>query len=156
MKLAIKFVLASTVALMVAGTIAGDPQSKLYAAHALAPTALPRTYHVPCPHAQYPGSYAPAHAAAALYRAAPATFRGADERSYRITALADLKPSASSPLVSAIYHGVAARVCGSTVANRSWVISVVFPRLLPSTDLSYGIVFAARTPHGWRVWYRFH
>jgi hypothetical protein len=47
-------------------------------------------------------------------------------------------------------------LCGPRVAARTVVVQLLFPRMLPSASLSEGVVFAARFPHGYRVWYVAH
>lgn len=45
---------------------------------------------------------------------------------------------------------------GATVANRSWVVFLFFPKLKWSASLSQGVVFVVRTTAGWHVWYVYH
>jgi hypothetical protein len=145
----VAFVLATLVLLLLnlhpaIGTTSGVALSEMLARH----------HSSRCPQALPPTPGAALAAAEAVSRAA-SLFRGRDEHPYVITAEWSL--GATAPHSVAVYRAIAAHLCGPTVAKRSWVVVVTFPRLVKiSADLSYGIVFVARTPHGWRVWYRFH
>lgn len=47
-------------------------------------------------------------------------------------------------------------LCGQRVANRTVVVQMLFPRMLPSASLSQAVVFVARFASGYRVWYVAH
>jgi hypothetical protein len=47
-------------------------------------------------------------------------------------------------------------LCGKTIAARTVVVQMLFPRMLPSASLSQAVVFAGRFGHGYRVWYIAH
>jgi hypothetical protein len=47
-------------------------------------------------------------------------------------------------------------LCGKTVAARTVVVQMLFPRMLPSASLSQADVFAGRFGNGYRVWYIAH
>ena len=47
-------------------------------------------------------------------------------------------------------------LCGQRVADRTVVVQMLFPRMLPSASLSEAVVFVARFASGYRVWYIAH
>ncbi len=47
-------------------------------------------------------------------------------------------------------------LCGQRVADRTVVVEMLFPRMLPSASLSEAVVFVARFASGYRVWYIAH
>jgi hypothetical protein len=48
-------------------------------------------------------------------------------------------------------RGLAVRLCGAAVADLSWTVFLEFPEC--QTVCSEDVALAARTPHGWRLWY---
>jgi hypothetical protein len=44
------------------------------------------------------------------------------------------------------------RQCGRLVGARSVVVSLLFPRMLPSASLSQGVLFISREHDAYRVW----
>jgi hypothetical protein len=44
------------------------------------------------------------------------------------------------------------RKCGDRVGNRTVVVEMLFPRMLPSASLSESTVFVDRESGGYRVW----
>ena len=42
--------------------------------------------------------------------------------------------------------------CSSQVRNRTVVVDLLFPKMLPSTSLSEGVVFVSLFPTGYQVW----
>jgi hypothetical protein len=55
---------------------------------------------------------------------------------------------------SSTYHQLAAKRCGQAVAANSWLALVHFPEAA-TPDTASGVAFLARTPRGWRLWYRY-
>jgi hypothetical protein len=53
---------------------------------------------------------------------------------------------------SAYYERNARRLCGRSVASRSWAAILQFPEA-QAVPLSYRVMFFARTSNGWRAWY---
>jgi hypothetical protein len=53
-----------------------------------------------------------------------------------------------------LYHRLARRLCGQDAAERSWAVSLAFPRCLLSCSRDVALV--ARTSHGWQIWYSAH
>ena len=49
-----------------------------------------------------------------------------------------------------------ARQCGARVAERTVIVQMLFPRMLPSASLSEAVVAASRFPDGYRVWEILH
>jgi hypothetical protein len=49
-----------------------------------------------------------------------------------------------------------ARQCGVRAADRTVVVQILFPRMLPSASLSEAIVAVSRFAHGYRVWEILH
>jgi hypothetical protein len=47
-------------------------------------------------------------------------------------------------------------LCGQRLADRTVVVQMLFPRMLPSASLSEAVVFVARFATGYRVWYIAH
>jgi hypothetical protein len=47
-------------------------------------------------------------------------------------------------------------LCGQRVADRTVVVQMLFPRMLPSASLSEAVVFVARFANGYRVWFIAH
>ena len=54
------------------------------------------------------------------------------------------------------YGPVAYGLCGSEVGQRTWVVELSFPKMLPSADLSAGQLFLSRFQNGWKVWFQYH
>lgn len=52
--------------------------------------------------------------------------------------------------------GEVRHLCGTTVAARTVVVQMLFPRMLPSASLSQSVVFVGRFANGYRVWYVAH
>jgi hypothetical protein len=49
------------------------------------------------------------------------------------------------------------RLCGRTIAGRTVIVVIFFPKALPSSSLSYSVVWVSRFPGSkYGVWYRFH
>ena len=107
-----------------------------------------------CPQALDPTRLAPQRVVAALRRDVPKAYRGPQYRGYQVTTLAALKRGLFAPAGVSVYRGIAVAQCGPTVADRSWVVFLFFPRA-PGASLSQGIAFFARTAAGWTLWYRY-
>lgn len=82
-----------------------------------------------------------AKAAEAAFRQAPRRFKGIDTLGERIL---------SSSLART--EAFLVRQCGRRIANRTVVVSLRFPKMLPSAILSEGTVFVSRFEHGYRIW----
>jgi hypothetical protein len=54
------------------------------------------------------------------------------------------------------YGPVAYGLCGSEIGQRTWVVELSFPKMLPSADLSAGQLFLSRFQDGWKVWFQYH
>lgn len=78
------------------------------------------------------------------------------------TAVLDVRPLRSDDVAlpgietlrgfSDYYERQARRLCGRTVASRSWGVILQFPEAL-AVPLSYRVMFFARTAQGWSAWY---
>jgi len=108
-----------------------------------------------CPTSLAPDAKAAAGVAAATARDVPRLYPQSQYRRFRITALSALAPGTFTPPGVSVYRGIAAHRCGARTAARSWVVFLTFPALATSASLSQGVAFAARTPRGWTLWYRF-
>ncbi len=65
-------------------------------------------------------------------------------------------PTVSAPNLSRFverHRATARRLCGGTVADRSWVVVLYFPNA-PAALLGNGVAYFARTPDGWQLWHR--
>lgn len=119
---------------------------------------------VQCPAALPPDASAAEEVATAvqteLLSGYPPTANVSELKGFRVVAIGRLAPDAQPPDVQTFfdtpYHGVAAHACGTTVADRSWVVFVFFPKLSWSADMSQGIDYVARTDTGWHIWWRYH
>ena len=49
-----------------------------------------------------------------------------------------------------------AHQCGTQVAERTVIVQMLFPRMLPSASLSEAVVAVSRFPDGYRVWEVLH
>jgi hypothetical protein len=107
-----------------------------------------------CPKALNPTTVAPTAVAAAVRREVPKAYAGPEYRGYEVTTFAALRPGLFVPAGVSVYRGIAAAQCGASVANRSWVVFLFFPRA-PGASLSQGVAFFARTAAGWTLWYRY-
>lgn len=99
-----------------------------------------------------PGPHAAKEIRAALPKLIRKTY-GNDPR-YRVwevKRMISLADPESSP-----YSDMAKQQCGEEVAERSWLVELFFPKFLPSSSLSQGQIFVAKTKKGWMVWYRYH
>lgn len=60
------------------------------------------------------------------------------------------------PNIKQTYFQMAKTFCSEAVAERSWIIRLRFPKLLPSTSLSEGVIFLAKHKEkSWIAWYRY-
>lgn len=113
-----------------------------------------------CPAALPPGASAAKEVAAAVQAEVPSLYPGSYHEGFRIVAEGTLAGGAKSAVLKSFfdtpYRGIAAHMCGTAVANRSWIAFLFFPRLEWSADLSQGQDYVTRTKSGWRVWYVYH
>lgn len=90
----------------------------------------------------------------------PPTANVSEFQGFRVVAIGslaqDTQPAGVQTFFDTPYHGIAAHACGTTVADRSWVVFVYFPKLSWSADMSQGIDYLARTDTGWHIWWRYH
>ncbi|HEX8123745.1 MAG TPA: hypothetical protein VF549_21015 [Solirubrobacteraceae bacterium] len=87
-------------------------------------------------------------------RQLPRVLGDIDPRGATITGAFDLQIAAFLPGFNQFrYVKVASRACGTRVARRSWMVIVDAPRA-KMASLAPAIVYVARTPEGWRAWYR--
>jgi hypothetical protein len=108
-----------------------------------------------CPTALVAGPGAAKGVLSAVARSVPYLYSQPEYKPYEVTAIASLRPKAFVPAGVPAWGGIAVHRCGARVAARSWIVFLYFPKLASSPSLYEGIVFAARTPSGWRVWYRY-
>jgi hypothetical protein len=55
------------------------------------------------------------------------------------------------------YYGMAKNFCGKEVANHTWLVKLLFPKLLPSASVSQGQIYLVKDKEkGWSVWFRYH
>ena len=54
------------------------------------------------------------------------------------------------------FGSIAFGLCGTAIGQRTWVVELFFPKMLPSADLSAGQLFLSRFPDGWKVWFQYH
>ncbi len=97
-----------------------------------------------------PGPDAKQAAIAALEATIPTIYKGIDTRGYRITG-AWPADSRSDPLSE-----IPGTLCGQFVRERTYVVTLFFPAMQPSADLSQGQDFVSKFPGGWRVWFTYH
>lgn len=113
-----------------------------------------------CPSALWPGRKAATEVAKVVQQAVPHLYRGVPRhKQYEIVSMASLalgRQSTGVKTTVTLYRRIATRRCGPTVASRSWVVFLRFPKIKRSASLSYGIVYVARTTAGWRAWYVYH
>ncbi len=137
-----------------------------------APTsrAAPFAHHsrqsasIQCPAALPPDAGAAQEVASAvqaeLLSGYPPTANAQELQGFRIVAAgslaAGIQPAGVQTFFDTPYRGIAAHACGNTVADRSWVVFVFFPKLGWSADMSQGVDYVARTATGWHVWWRYH
>ena len=108
-----------------------------------------------CPTSRAPDANAAAEVVAAAARDVPRLYAQTQYRRFQITALSSLASGTFTPAGVSVYRGIAAHRCGARTAARSWAVFLYFPDLAKSASLSQGVAFAARTPSGWSLWYRF-
>ncbi len=100
-----------------------------------------------CPVARPLPPDAVARAAEEALREAPRLYRGIDTRGAFVAASARAEAAGA--------RGQEVRVeCGERVFERTVVVELRFPRMLPSASLSEGVVFVSllKRPHRYRVW----
>lgn len=123
-----------------------------------------RARSVQCPVALPPDASAAREVATAvqaeLLGGYPPTTNVSEFQGFRVVAIGslaqDAQPADIQTFFGTPYHGIAAHACGATVADRSWVVFVYFPKLSWSADMSQGIDYVARTDTGWHIWWRYH
>lgn len=113
---------------------------------------------VQCPAALPPGSNAASGVLAAVLHEIPNRYPGRIHRGYRIDLLISLAGKNYLLLnkETRVLWQIAVSQCGKTVANRSWLVLLTFPRAFPSESMGSGQLYVARTASGWHVWFQFH
>lgn len=108
-------------------------------------------------------STCPKHAKAALALSADATKKAARAavaaapKLYKDLNVKDAKVVWSKVATAAGPRGEqVAFECGKTIQARTVVVELQFPKELPSTSLSEGVVFVSRVKDGYQVWERAH
>ncbi len=117
-----------------------------------------------CPSALRAGRFAPARITEAIRRDVPRVYADMSAqgernawRDYSVLAVfsLDLESSHGGPVAwrRALrrYREVARTVCGRTVARRSWVALLRFPRAANALA-GEGVAFLAKSRDGWRIW----
>lgn len=131
--------------MVVAGAVAGVLAFRPAAAQAVSPprpvsqVALGR-----CPADALPlPAEAVARAADQARVEAPALYKGSGPAVVELAWLAKFKLNvwAAAPFR-----------CSPQVRNRTVVVDLLFPKMLPSASLSEGVVFVSRFPTGYQVW----
>lgn len=116
-----------------------------------------------CPIATARDPYAPEHLAAAIRREVPRAYRGLTNqagkvrltpRTYDVDEMLSLAPTYPRLRGASFYRKIAARRCGHSLAERSWVVLLGFPTAQTISG-GRGVAFFARTARGWRLWYRY-
>ncbi len=93
---------------------------------------------------------AEANANATTSRAVPLLSKGINVTGFEITTS---NPAASVGAGS--LGGLVASSCGQLTRQRTYVVEVKFPAMLPSVALSQATVFVSRLAAGWQVWARY-
>ena len=86
-----------------------------------------------------------AGAANEALRAAPGLYTGIDTTGEYVT-------SSALGTAAGVRGEQIANECGTTVENRSVVVELLFPAMLPSASLSEGTVFVSRIDGRYQVW----
>ncbi len=105
-----------------------------------------------CPRVLAPGPRAPQHILAVVHSEVRHVPGFRDRRPFRVTSLSTMAHVWGNSGSSG-FRGIAVHQCGERVANRSWIVFLYFPGVR-SASLSEGLAYFARTPAGWRLWYR--
>ncbi|HZU13890.1 MAG TPA: hypothetical protein VFB58_13695 [Chloroflexota bacterium] len=113
---------------------------------------------ITCPTSLPFGSTAPESVLKVVRQDVKRVYTPSERQGYEISLLVSLRPGSYQTLGSSgrLLRQIAIHQCGVTVANRSWLVLMEFPRLAPSNDMYGAQWFVARTPSGWQVWFRFH
>lgn len=112
--------------------------------------------HGLCPRALSPSLRAPEKVVRAARRYAERNFTERGQRRYEITTVVTLERRSFTPGGVEVYRRIAARRCGSRVADRSSLVLVRFPDLeAVGESVSQAVLYLARTGSGWEVWWRF-
>ena len=90
-------------------------------------------------------------ALAAVEASIPTIYNNIDPRGHRIT---DAWPAAARP--NDPLSRIPGSLCGQLVGERTYIVRLLFPAMLPSADLSQGQDFVADFSSGWRVWFVYH
>lgn len=96
-----------------------------------------------------PGPNAREEAIAAAETEVASQYSNIDTSGYEVT---NAYPASHGEGFGAIVY----RLCGSTIGERTWVVTLRFPKMEPSASLSQGQLFLARFSGGWKVWFRYH
>ena len=130
----------------------GHQGSSIGSPEALSQTPVPSAAGANCPkEAPLPLRPDARQAAIAAVEATVTTaYENIDTHGYRITG-AWPAGSRNDPLSE-----IPGALCGQLVRERTCVVTLFFPAMLPSADLSQGQDFVADFTGGWRVWFRYH
>lgn len=90
-------------------------------------------------------------AIAAVEASIPTIYKNVDTRGYRITGAWPAASRPNDPLSE-----MPGSLCGQLLAERTYIVTLFFPAMLPSADLSQGQDFVADFTSGWRVWFVYH
>ena len=117
-----------------------------------------------CPTSLLAGRFAPARIMEAIRREVPRVYADMSAqgehnawRDYSVTGVFSLDVASTHGAPAAWrrtlrrYGDAAGNVCGGTVARRSWVVLIHFPRAQNALG-GEGVAFLARTRAGWRIW----
>lgn len=115
-----------------------------------------------CPKALVTTAYAPEGLLRAVRREVPRVYNNVQTQggklrlsaaTYRIDALSSLQQTVP-PLAGALaYRRLAAKRCGSNIAERSWVVIIDIPGA-QTVRAARGVALFARTASRWVLWYR--
>lgn len=139
-------IISVAVAVVVAGALAGALAFRPATTQAASPPAAAVSQVVlgRCPADALPlPAEAVARAADQARIQAPALHKGFGPAVVELAWLAKFKLSVWA---AAPFH------CNSRVRNRTVVVDLLFPRMLPSASLSEGVVFVSLFPTGYQVW----
>ncbi|KQL34480.1 MULTISPECIES: hypothetical protein [Bacillaceae] len=68
-----------------------------------------------------------------------------------------IQPAASLTGFEKHYFGIAVTFCGKEVANHSWFVRLIFPRMLPAVSAATGELYIVKDRNdNWIPWFQYH
>ncbi|WP_088043360.1 hypothetical protein [Bacillus sp. EAC] len=80
-----------------------------------------------------------------------------DDQLYKEWKVVNIQPASQLKGYQEVYKKIATTYCGKNVADHSWFVRLVFPKILPATSAATGELFIVKDKNNkWIPWYQYH